>query len=295
MTAPIRSILFAGLVSTTAIGSAHAATLLTTVNVNATTPGGLQTTVDGFRTELGANNGNDPVNADPQGRRQINWDAAPAAISDPNPFPGDFFNFSANPRARGIEFSETGDTESFLLSSDADDPGAPAVRFGLPTDFVPFSEERLFSPVGGTTFDILFFDPATQTNPALSRGLGIVFSDVEVAGVTTLRMFDIDNNEVFNEVAESGDSGGLTFVGGIFDDAVIARASVNVGNAAFFGNADVLGDDAFGPGSDGVVVDDVIFGEPVPLSTIPLPAGLVLMLSALGGIAVAGRRAASKA
>lgn len=149
----------------------------TVFNATAADAAGLQPTVDAFRDALGELNPPAPVNA-PGGRRQINWDAAPAAIADPNPFPGDFFNGPSAPRARGIEFRATGDTTGFLLSSDPADDGAgqpAAPEFGFDSGFTPFSPNRLFSPVGGTTFDVLFFDPADQTTPAGTTGLGVVF------------------------------------------------------------------------------------------------------------------------
>ena len=258
--------------------TASAATLLTDVSKTSSNARGLQTTIDDFRSALGDNNGNAPVNADPNGRRQINWDAAPDAISDPNPFPGDFFNGDADPRARGIEFSETGATTSFLLSS-TEASGQPP-RFGFPGDLVPFSEERMFSPVGGTTFDVEFFDPATQINPATTRGLGIIFNDVGEFAATTMTLFDVDGNELATRRAALG-AGGLSFLGLIFDEAVIAKASINVGTAALLGNG------VAGVG-DLVVMDDYIFGEPVPVSAVPLPAGVLLLLTgllAVGGLA----------
>src|SRR5262249_45569003 len=60
----------------------------------------IQPAVDLFRDRLGELRPNEPVSF-PDGRREINWDGVPAALSSPNPFPGDFFNFNAAPRARG--------------------------------------------------------------------------------------------------------------------------------------------------------------------------------------------------
>lgn len=259
---------------------ALSATLLTTVNVNVDTPAELQDTVDEFRTELGENNGNNPVNANPNGRRQINWDAAPDFISDPNPFPGDFFNGDAAPRARGIEFEATGDTTGFQLSATEASGEPPA--FGFPGDFVPFSPERMFSPVGGTTFDVNFFDPSNQVSPALSRGLGVVFNDVEEEFSTSITLYDIVGNVLAQEYVAAGNNGGLSFLGFIFDEAVIAKASIVSGNMFFNG-------EFFQNGTDAVVMDDFIFGEPVPAPAVPLPASLPALLSAFAMFAGAKR------
>ena len=258
-----------------AMGQAQAATLVVDVSANAANAAGLQKTVDDFREALGDNNGNAPVNGDPNGRRQINWDAAPDGISDPNPFPGDFFNGDANPRARGIEFRESGDTTGFLLS--ATEASGQPTGFGF-DDFLPFSPERLFSPIGGNTFDVLFFDPSDQVTPALSRGLGVVFSDVEEAGLTTMTLFDQYDNVLATREAEAGEDRSLSFLGVIFDDAVIAKASFSLGDGVLRGNRDRSGKDV-------VVMDDFIFGEPIGVSAVPLPAGLPILLTGLGALA----------
>lgn len=275
-----RTIFFAAVLSVSALPGL-AATLVQTFNVNKDTAAELQGTVDDFRTALGENNGNNPVNADPNGRRQINWDAAPDAISDPNPFPGDFFNGNAAPRARGIEFEATGSTTGFQLSSTAAS-GEP-VAFGVPTDFVPFSPERMFTPVDGNTFRVNFFDPSDQVTPALSRGLGVVFNDVEARNTTYMTLFDAVGNVLASEFVLAGKDKGLSFLGFIFDEAVIASAEIKVGSRIFDG-------DTFTGRGDSVVMDDFIFGEPVPANVVPLPASLSFLLAGLGLFGLQRRR-----
>ncbi|MEL6125413.1 MAG: VPLPA-CTERM sorting domain-containing protein [Pseudomonadota bacterium] len=227
-------------------------------------------TVDAFREALGPNNGNNPVNADPNGRRQINWDAAPDGISDPNPFPGDFFNFDAFPRARGIEFQETGSTTGFELS--ATEASGEEPLFGLSTDFAAFSPERIFRPVNGRTFDVLFFDPAKQENPALSRGLGVVFLDVEKEGSSKMDFYDINDNLLLSRTVLTGNDVGFSFLGAVFDSPIVAKVSITAGI-----------------GGDNVAMDDFIFGEPVP-APVPLPASVALLGMGIGALAVARRR-----
>lgn len=262
--------------------AAMAATLTTDLSIVAPNAAGLQPFVDAFRSVLGADNGSAPVNADPAGRREIDWDDALDDVVSPNPFPGDYYNQNESPLARGIEFTETGETEGFKVGSGAyfGDP----VRFDRPDDFFPFSEDRLFSPVGSTTFDISFFDPATQVDPALSRGLGIIFSDAEVSGATTITLFDIDDNVLLTRAALPGASGSLSFVGVMFDAPTIARASITSGNTPIGGTFGVGETD----GADVVGIDDVIFGEPIPVAVevIPLPAGLPLALAGMGVFAM---------
>ncbi|MGD1881591.1 MAG: VPLPA-CTERM sorting domain-containing protein [Paracoccaceae bacterium] len=263
---------FAGIAVAVFAGSTASAA---TISGTSATPEGLVPIVEEFRTALGGLNPNTPTNEDPGGRRQINWDAAPDAISDPNAFPGDFFNFSAAPRARGIEFTPTGSTTGFQLSS-TEASGEPTA-FGRPNSFVPFSQERMFTPIGGNTFDVTFFNPVDQTTPATTRGLGVVFNDVEDEGDTFMEIFDIAGNLIDSQVVEISVNRGLSFLGFVFDDPIIAKASITVGSAIA---------PSFN-GSDGVVMDDFIFGEPTP---IPLPASSLLLVGALAGFGLMRRR-----
>jgi hypothetical protein len=245
------------------VNCAHASviSLIHEVNVNFDTAEALLPTVDEFRDLLGPLNANVPSNENPNGRRQINWDAAPDRISDPNPFPGDFFNGDSAPRARGIEFRETGSTTGFELS--ATEASGVDPLFGLPTDFQAFSQERIFRQVGGDTFDVLFFDPFDQTTPALSRGLGVVFLDVEPLDFAFLTFYDQFNNVLAEREVAAGNDIGFSFTGLIFDVPSIAKVSFELGG----GN---------------VAMDDFIFGEPTAIAEVSAPATSILLFSGLG-------------
>ena len=157
----------------------------------------IETTVEEYRTALGDLNAFEPTNFE-GGRRQINWDAAPDAISAPNEFPFDFFNFNASPRARGIEFTTNG--KGFQLS--ATEASGEGVEFeninpNGPAYFDTFSAERLFTPIGSNEVDAFFFDPANQSESALTTGFGAVFTDVDLAHVTGIRYYDVNNKLVY--------------------------------------------------------------------------------------------------
>lgn len=232
-------------------------------------PEDITATVDAFRDALGPNNGNSPVAGDPFGRRQINWDAAPDSISDPNLFPGDFFNAGVNPRARGIEFVATGSTTGFELSA-TEASGTPPV-FGVPTDFQPFSPERIFRTIDGNTFDVKFFSPVDQTTEANVRGLGVVFGDVETEGAAVMSFFDRQDNLLFTRNVLTGPDIGLSFLGVIFDSFAVSRVGIIAGGSG-----------------DNVIMDDFIFGEPVPVGEVPIPAAAALF--PLGAALIARRR-----
>lgn len=246
---------------------ARAATLFSAAGSD---PAAIQGTVDAFRNALGALNPFTPE-AFADGRRQINWDAAPAAISSPNPFPGDFFNFGASPRARGIEFSTPG--TGFALSGDIDD--GTAVRFAdlNPTyedEFQAFSDERLFTPRGSNVTRVDFFSPVDQTTPAVSDGFGAVFTDVDIEGPTMLQYYDTAGNRLLTQIVPAADKG-LSFAGAKFEGNILSWVRITTGNFDIGPT-----DGAFG--YDVVVMDDFIFGEP---AAIPEPAALGIALSGL--------------
>ena len=198
----------------------------------------------------------------PNGRRQINWDAAPAAVSDPNVFPGDFFNFNASPRARGIEFETDGD--GFLLSGDVDD-GTPvrfsSINWTYETEFGAFSQERLFTPTGSNQVTAKFFAPADQITPALVDGFGAIFTDVDLDNVTHIRYLDDDGNLAWSQAVPataSYDSGTLQFLGVQFATSCVGSVEIVAGNTALGPNDDPSND------IDVVAMDDFIYGEPQP-------------------------------
>ncbi|MEL6894331.1 MAG: calcium-binding protein, partial [Actinomycetota bacterium] len=226
------------------------------------------------------------------GRRQINWDAAPAAISDPNPFPGDFFNGDAAPRARGIEFTTPG--TGFLLSGDLDD-GTPiefeSINRTYLDEFGTFSPERLFTPIGSNVVDVRFFSPVDQTTPATVDGFGAVFTDVDLAGSAQLEYFDVDGN-VLHVVTAEGAPGSetLEFLGAQFDDNCVASVRITAGEQPLatevfdVTTAQELGEPLFGSVADVVAMDDFIFGEPAA----PICLGQVPTIVADGSGPVVG-------
>lgn len=279
-------VLISGLILSFCASSANAA-LISTFEDAGLVAADIQDTVDNFRNALGPNNGNAPVNGDPLGRRQINWDALPDALSDPTLFPGDFFNGDSAPRARGIEFTPTGTTTGFLVSS-TEASGVP-VAFGFDQFLPRFSDERLFTSIGGSSFDINFFDPSDQTTQATVRGFGAVFSGLDFADTVQMQFLNLAD-ELIGSINPLGTSEfDLNFAGAIFDSAEIATVRILGGNRFLESNG------SFGGGSgDGFAFDDFIFGEPIAVEVSEPPAFSLLPLCLLGALVARKRKASVK-
>jgi len=237
-------------------------------------PAGIQATVDAFRAALGTLNPNVPGSFG-SGRREINWDGVPNGFAAPNNLPADFFNVNS---PRGAVFS-TGGT-GFQVSANA---GVAPIEFDninptYSSIFQTFSAQRLFTAVGSNILDVNFFVPGTTT-PASVSGFGSVFTDVDLVGVTTLEFFDTNNLSLgtFNVMASNN---GLSFLGVIFNAGErIGRVRITSGNSPLGPNDST--------GTDVVVMDDFIYGEP---TNVPEPATLVLLVSGLAGVGAAVRK-----
>jgi hypothetical protein len=199
------------------------------------------------------------------GRREINWDGVADALSSPNSFPGDFFNGNAAPRARGIVFTTPG--SGFEVSADSSNPTNTPPEYAhinpsYAATFNVFTPERLFTPIGSTITDAVFFLPSDQVTPATVSGFGAVFTDVDTFGSSKLDFFDSANQLIYshNVPAAVGDET-LAFLGVHFNAGEqVARVRITSGNTPL--GANTLDNPA--SGVDLVVMDDFIYGEPVP-------------------------------
>jgi PEP-CTERM motif len=235
------------------------------------TAGDILATVNAFRAAIG-----DPINGNnpgplPGGRREINWDGGGAVTPSPAGTP-----FTGFENTRGATF--TTDGTGFLQAS----PDDLATAFGqgdYATDFVTFSQFRLFTPVGSNITDADFSLPGTDgSQDATTRAFGAVFTDVDLADTTMIEFFDF-GGALLTTISAPVFDGGLSFAGVIFNAGEqVGRVRITTGNAAL-GVADNPGQ-----GVDVVAMDDFIYAEP---TAVPEPA--TILLSGLGLVGVCGR------
>jgi hypothetical protein len=209
--------------------------------------------LDAFRVALGGvlNAPNTPPAAD--GRREINWDGAPAALTNVDTFPAAFFNVNSK---RGALFSTPG---TGLRVDSTDFASANA---GLGSQFKAFSPKKLFMAVGSDQVEVDFKLVGTTTN-GLVKGFGVVLSDVDRAGSTRVEFFDAAG-VLIASLAAPAKSGAheFSFIGAVFASPLIARVLITSGDAAL---STTITDLSAGGSEDLVVMDDFVYGEPQPL------------------------------
>ncbi|MEO6390522.1 MAG: VCBS repeat-containing protein [Pyrinomonadaceae bacterium] len=259
----IRGLFFGVLATLIVANAASAATVVrSAAGANAAA---IQSTVDLFRTDLGAINPN-TAQTFPGGRREINWDGVPDAFSAPNFFPSNFFNSNS---PRGVIFgspsSNSGsDTSNFIVSANTAS-GTP-VRFGnidasYSSIFQAFSAERLFTVRStndnSTVLSIQFFIPGTSI-PAGVSGFGAVFCDVDSNINAIMRVYGVDGRLLTVPISVTAANNGLSFLGVSFNAGEkIARVEILVGNKPMVaGNIDGTNN------VDVIAMDDFIYGEP---------------------------------
>jgi hypothetical protein len=244
----------------------------------------IQAAVNDFRTSIALGGGNNGVGGFfTNGFRNINWDGVPDTLSEPNFLPGGFFN-SNSPRGLLMQTPGLG----FLLSADSSNPTGTPVEFGVidpsyPSSFQPFSQERLFIAAASTITDNTFFVPSSPETAASIFGFGVVFTDVDIFGSTSLEFFDLNGLSlgVFNAPVQNN---GLSFVGVSFDSGeLVGSVRITAGNAfAGIGFPD-------GPGVDVVAMDDFIYSE--PQAVVPEPGTAAVILFGIGSVTALRRRA----
>ena len=242
------------------------------------TAASIQNTVTNFQNAVGnPNNGNNAGAL--SGRREINWDGG-GGVANNAPGGTPFTVFLNN---RGALITTPAPGTGFIQAPPGGPPdGGLATAFGnatYATIFSTFSPLRLFTPVGSNITDVTFFIPGTNgLIPATVGSFGAVFSDVDLANITSIQYFSPAGASLGTFFAPTGTvaNGSLSFLGVAFNqNEQIGRVRITTGNSALGPND--------GAGIDVVVMDDLIFGEP---RRIPEPASLLLLGIGLAGFSI---------
>jgi hypothetical protein len=224
--------------------------------------GNVRPVVQRYRALLGPDNGGVPRGY-ATGRREINWDRVPDELARPHLLPAGFFNARVDPRARGAVLLTPG--TGVAVSADRDNPTSAAPRFGdvnptYASRFRTFSPERLFSPIGSNVVNLRFYVPGTSRR-AVVKGFGAVYTDIDRPENTAFEYFDVRGRSL-GKYAVPPRPKGLSFLGVVFRDPVVARVRIAYGNHALGPN-----DSAGYVDVDVAVMDDFIYGEPQPISS----------------------------
>jgi len=223
-------------------------------------------TVNAFRAAIGGvNNANAPGPLG-TGRREINWDGGGGVVATAPA--GTPFNGFQNTRGALFTTPGTGFVQATPAGLDTFFGRADGLYDSL---FDAFSLERVFTPVASNIMDTTFFVPGTNgATPASVTAFGAVFSDVDLADISSLQFFDVNGASLgtFFVPAIAGANNTFSFLAVRFDAGeLIARVRITTGNQ-------VLG--ATNTANDQVVLDDFIFDEP---QAVPEPSTLVLLIS----------------
>ncbi len=234
------------------------------------TPASIQATVDAFRTALGdPNNGNN--GPQPSGRREINWDGGGAITASVTAG-----TLAAFQNTRGATFTTPG---TGFLQTPLNVAELTGINPSYSTVFGTFSPVRIFTPTDSNITDATFSLPGSGgLTPATVSGFGAVFTDVDLANLTSLEFFDAGGSSLTKIFAPTGTvaSGSLSFLGAIANAGErIARVRITTGNTAL-GPNDTPIDNV-----DVVAMDDFLYAEPV----VPEPSSAIL---AILGVPAAG-------
>lgn len=218
--------------------------------------------------------------------KRINWDGVKLDGTD------------ANPNTRVIDYGKTVEipvdrfrnagaiyADPYAVSGDGFASVSP-ISTGQFTPFTPNNTFAMFDQNDGQFEDRFieqsFVVPGTDT-AALTRGFGAIFTDVEIAGTSSIEYFGKNGVSLGKYDVATGASGETQFLGVLFDRPVIESVTLTLGtHAAFSFDGTSINALSLTEGFDLAATDDFLFATPV--AAVPLPASAWLFISSLMGL-----------
>ena len=205
-----------------------------------------------FGALIGAVNNKNERGFHATGRREINWDGVPAQFTNTSNFPANFFNVNA---PRGAVYGNAGGLR-------VSDNHFADINPTYAHDLIPFSDPKMFAPIGTNEFELTFRIPGTETVAAV-QAFGAVVVDVDKPNTSRLQAYDKAGTLIADvPVPVRKDPDEYSLVGVSFDAPVIARVVLTLGDTPIGPDVD---DVSSGGIADVVVLDDFLYSEPQPL------------------------------
>ena len=212
--------------------------------------GDISPKLNDFRTSLGG------LNTMPNaigGRREINWDGVADSLLD-KPLSKNFFNTVGDgvpaSRQRGLIY---GDGEFQVSASKFSQVNNEAA-----TEFAAFSGNKVFANLTAIDWPV-GFQVAGETTPASVNAFGMIFSDVDTEGSVSLEFFEAEKS-IGKFFAPAHDATSkFSFLGLQFQNKKITSVKVHHEGRIADGQKDI----SQGGAKDLIVIDDLIYSEPI--------------------------------
>jgi hypothetical protein len=259
------------------------------------------TAFEDMKSAIGGINNGTTVGSQGSGFRTINWDAVKLDGTDIDPDTEvidsgktvaiEVDRFQANGALFADPYAVSGDGYSSVNPDTAGEfPSfSPNNTFAM-FDFDPNSFEDRF-------IEQSFTIPGSNSK-AGTRGFGAIFTDVELAGSSSIEYFSGTKSLGKFDVTPSA-SGEPQFLGVLFDEAIVTDVTLTIGSKSLFnfdGNQiNSFGAEDLANGIDLAVTDDFVFAEPEAIDNngkVPEPsfAFSLLILGQWGLISFLQRR-----
>ena len=189
------------------------------------------------------------------GRREINWDGVPDTMVG-QALPNDFFNPTGVDapvaQQRGLLYaSNVGEFQVSNRNFSNIDPATTG-------EFSAFSGAKTFANIATNLWPVNF-QVAGETTAAFSKGVGIVFSDVDLPNSTSLEFFENEKSLGKFFVPPHTTTSSFSFLGVYFPgNERITKVQVSHDGILADGQKDI----SAGGQHDLVIFDDFIYGEP---------------------------------